>query len=304
MSAYSLAFVRGVFMGCGVVTVLLILSSILSKELSSSFWYEEKADAVALSERRTVLFFDKVQTSQMSSGLAGTGAEEGSEQLTNSSTSANTEEEEALNLKEPDRTLLVVVVTSLSRLRRTFKNIRTTWGNMTYDYRLLVGSQGYMASTAGSGSIHVLSTDHADFPALPYLSIEELNFVLEFVESNFLDRYRWFLFAPTNIYVSFQQLQEFLGELDHNKLLYIGSPSNHSMSRGYHYCRSGPGIVLSHSALRTIKKLQPCLMEQRGRTLSSYQILGECFNSQVHTDCSLLNEVSMGEGGREGRGGK
>jgi hypothetical protein len=193
-------------------------------------------------------------------------------------------------LDQPKKPLLILVTTTKSLLDRTSERIRTSWGSVEEaDYRIIVGTEGTPLSVVDTPEIF-FSTNH-DFPAFPYLSIAHLSALVDVITDNFLEEYNWFLIAPSNIYVSVRSLERFLHGLNPYRVVYIGRPSNHSMPNGLHYCEGGPGIVLSHMAVRKLKdRLQGCVLDSKGGL--GYLELGRCMASQLKTECSVSDHVS------------
>lgn len=274
--------------GALTATLLLIASSLVCKGISLSF-YGGGTDQEVLAEGRSLLSLEG-----LSSAL---GSDEG--EITTVKTSASYEREEGVSLttstdskslEQPKKPLLTVVTTTRSLLERTSRRIRTSWGSVGgAEYRIVVGREGTISSAADDPHV-IVSADH-NFPSFPYLTISSLSALLDLVRSNFLHQYKWFLIAPSNVYVSVQTLERFLQRLNPYQVVYIGRPSNHSMPLGHHYCEGGPGIVFSHVALRKMKgRLQRCVQNSKGDL--GYRDLGKCMISELQTECFLSNHVS------------
>lgn len=292
MSRNSFSFVRGVVVGCAIATLLLVASNLLS--LSVETLYGGVGDSLALAEGRSLLLYES-QAGGGGVSVALPPAEKVEVKLPLVAADGNgpvnpvNSEEEPVK-HHPKNSLLIIVVTSSILLERTSTRISRTWGRETTEYRVVVGD----ADTRSRDVPNLLRTAHSDFPAFPYLSIGDLNFLLNLVREKFADEYRWFLLVPSNTYVSVHDLEAFLGGVDPGRVVYMGSPSNRSMPRGLRYCEGGPGIVLSHTALRRMGRqlLEGCASEGRDWRDSGYQKLGKCLIRHLGTECSAGLDVS------------
>lgn len=295
MSKNTLTFVRGVFIGCAVATLLLIASSLLSRGISLSLEsiYGGGTNNQYLAEGRSLLSVAAPsavgsEEAEVTTLKASALAERESVPPTTTSVGKPTGEEQNLNQK-PKKPLLTVVTTSLSLLERTSHRIRTTWGSETANYRIVVGAQG--TTTSDVNIPQVLVSTLPDFPSFPYLSIGDLSALLDLVRSNFLEQYNWFLIAPSNTYVSVQRLERFLQGINPYKVVYIGHPSSKNMPSDLHYCEGGPGIIFSHMALQKMRgRLQQCVRHSKGDL--GYRELGKCLISELKTECYLSDDVS------------
>lgn len=288
MSRCRSTFVRGVFVGSSVATLLLIASGLVCRGISLSF-YGRETNLEILAEGRSLLSLGGLPSAL---GVEGTTLEVGAsyekEPGVSITTGYSTSEEK--KLEQPKKTLLTVVTTTRTLLERTSNRIRTSWGGIgTAEYRIVVGKEGSTWSTVDDPQIMVSA--YHDFPAFPYLSISNLAALLDLVTSNFLYQYNWFLIAPSNVYVSVQSLERLLQGLNPYKVVYIGRPSKASMPEGYHYCEGGPGILFSHVALEKLKgRLQRCVLNSKGDL--GYRELGLCMISELQTDCFMSSNVS------------
>ena len=299
LSRYSKSFVHGVVIGCAVVTLLLITSTFVSKEITRSLEsiYGGETETLFLAERRSLLFFGSM-SSQAADGagrkeeVTTLVSEEVVEEVHDSTVASSgaSVKEDNEEFHQPLKPLLSVVVTSRYHVERTSRLIKSTWGNNTMDYCILIGMDGNFPPFS-TPLPHVYESPHTDFPAVPYLTLEELGFVLNLVRSNFLNNYKWFLIVSSNVYVSVQRLERFLGGLESNSIVYLGHPSNQSMEDGKYYCEGGPGILLSHTALRFMEgQIQEC--QKTSGKKSGYLELGKCFISRLHQECNHGGNVS------------
>lgn len=294
MSRYRSTFVRGVFFGCLGGTLMLIASSLFFRGVSLSFDVRA-TDGELLAEGRSLLSLE-------GQGLPSALGNDEGEATTKAS--GVYEKEQALPMMyttlgdsneqksdQPRKPLLTLVTTTKSLLDRTSKRIRTSWGGVEgVEYRIVIGTEG-APSLSVVDMPEVIMTAHHHFPAFPYLSLSNLSALLDLITTNFLTNYNWFLLAPSNMYVSVQSLERFLQGLNPYKVVYIGRPSNHSMPNDHSYCEGGPGIILSHMAVRQLRgRLQDCLRNSKGDL--GYRELGKCLISELKTECFVSADVS------------
>ena len=302
MSRDKFAFVRGVFFGCAVATLLLIASGLVSRGISFSLFNGREHDTVSLAEGRSLLSIagapvpasEEAEVSPLSAGYEDSIPSSASPS-SSEAPSPVTVDDQRLEL-EPKKALLTVVTTSRSLLETTSNKIRTSWGSEGADYRIIVGTRG-LSSLPSSfhDNLHILpSPSHSDIPSFPYLSFKELSTIIDLVRNNYLEEYNWFLFVPSNTYVSVRNLEAFLQDINPYHVVYMGRPNNASMSDGLHYCEGGPGFVLSYMALRKMKgKLDGCV--KKSNSDLGYRALGKCMVSELKTECSLRSSGTAEE---------
>lgn len=291
MSKYRSTFVRGVFVGCLAGTLLLIASSLVFRGVSLSF-YGEETDGELLAEGRSLLSLEGLfGNDEGEVTMKSSGSYEKEQAILITSTSVRDSTRDETLDQQPKKPLLIIVTTTKSLLERTSNRIRTSWGSVgNAQYRIIVGTEG----TTSLNTIdipQVVVSAHHDFPAFPYLSISNLSALLDLVTNNYIEEYKWFLLAPSNMYVSVQSLERFLQGLNPYKVVYIGRPSNHNMPNDLQYCEGGPGIIFSHMALRKLKgRLQGCVGNSKGDL--GYRELGKCLISELKTECFMSKDVS------------
>ena len=180
------------------------------------------------------------------------------------------------------KSLLTVVISSISHRRTVSLRVRSTWGSSAgkNDYVIVTGS----GSNKTEVPVNVVELRHEDFPSFIHLNHEELAFVLSQIRELYLDTYRWFLLVPANTYVSSAHMDSMLMGLDPYEVVYLGHPASNRLSNGQHYCRAGPGILLSYGALLMIgKDIERCI---KGEThLNPDAALGECMVRHLYTEC-------------------
>ncbi len=303
----SRSFLRGAVTGCALTTLLLVACSLVFRGVTltvGGVYFGREADHPSLSEGRSLLGFW---------GAGSTSTAEGSESEPSTKLSVDTESEtdpitEVVSTtrsasvneihpasKHAKKQLLVVVTTSRSMLERTHSRIRSTWGRETTDYRMVVGTHGASAAQLEelTSSPNVLvSPTHSDFPSFPHLTLSSINSLLDTIRSNFIEQYKWFLIAPSNLYISVPALEGFLRELNPNRVVYIGHPNTLTSPKGFHYCAGGPGIVMSGVALSRIERECPGGSTESSSSESGYKELGQCFIAKLKTECSLGANVS------------
>lgn len=284
-------YVRGVLVGCVLASLLLMASTLVHRGISLSF-ESVYGDEVERIEGRSSLFYETLLSSAAVNSDAVQGPEE--EQVTTHSSVLPASGKEpvepfsgGLTSQEQKKQLLTVIISSRGLLGRTSNRIRSTWGSETENYRIAVGKQGGEVDTTIP---NVLVSPHPDYPGFPYLSLRDLVGLINLVRSNFLEYYNWFLFAPTNTYVSIKALERFLHDINPNKVVYIGRPNNSSKDKAS-FCEGGPGIIFSHMALYQMKgKLQQCVADSKGDL--GYRELGQCLLSHLDAKCQFDKDVS------------
>ena len=292
LSRYTQSFVGGVLTGCAAVTLLLLASSILSKGIYLISWDGDSNEAPTEDDMIEILMdtYEQEGLPSPSPAFIVKGLEKPEPVLNFFTKKVKVFKRSEPTLHHPKKHFLTVVVTSSILLERTANSIMNTWGKDTPDYRIVVGTKNDGATI--SNLPNILKTDHDDFPAFPYLSLEEIGFVLDLVRQHYLTRYRWFFITTSNVYISIQRLRSFLTTLDPNSMLYVGNPSKHKMPKGKHYCNGGPGILLSHTALKRLEgQVTNCLNSSSKE--SGYVAFGKCVFSRLHRDCQLGTNVSF-----------
>ncbi len=268
-SRYGKFFVRGLFVGSGLVSAWLMISSFFSGQISLNVHPE-------ISARESIVF-------SINNDSLGQARWNNTEETTGN---FDLLVEDFIPYK-PRNPLLVVIVTSLSRLERTLNTIIRTWGNETVDYIILVGSKNSPGTVPKDSNV-LESPLHLDFPAFPYLSFKELISVLDILRDNFLARYRWFLIGSSNLYVSVQHLEALVTSMNSNSLTCVGHPGN---NEGEKYCIGGPGLLLSHLALSTMKgHVKTC---KDGAISNGYQRLSQCLFQLAGKGCCQGDNVSF-----------
>lgn len=294
---YNGSFLRGAITGCTLTTLLLVTTSLVFRGVTLSLetvYGGKEADFPRLAEGRSLLGFwgagsppvavENVQTQLLFNFSA---VSDSTIRPVPSETRKRTSDRShhRLSKNAPKKQLLVVVTSSRSLLERTLKRIRSTWGRETANYRVVVGSKDRTPEYNEKSLPNLLiSSDSRDLPAFPYLTLSEINAVLDAVRSNFIGQYKWFLFGPSNLYLSVQAMERFLSALNPNRVVYFGNPNN---SNGVQYCQGGPGFILSQVALSKIAG--ECIAGSSTDTELGYYQLGRCFMAKLKTQCSLGN---------------
>lgn len=309
------AFFDGVFVGFSCVSLLLISVTLISKCLLLSMdgleMGQEADESVA--EQRNIWFLQWSYTSPLAviaprpqaededdvregdGGYIG-GIEEGLEEVANATAAGEATPGVSdasvtgdTRYHPEKKTFITIIVSSVSLMEKTARIVWSTWGKEgSSDYRIFVGSSGVGLRNL---PFNVVQFNHNDFPSFVYLSREELAFILTQMREAFLDSYKWFLIVPSNTYVSTHHMTQFLLGLDPDEVIYMGYPSNHTLEEGGHYCKAGPGLVLSHAALMMMEgKMEKCLREMNRR--QSDVALGGCFMEHLQTECYIDPNVS------------
>ena len=291
MLRYSPAFVRGVFIGCALSALVLLTTNLVYRgvTLSPDDSYGREPESFPLAEGRGLLLYESQANLEINSAeevFTHKAVDVNENQLP--SDVEEYKQEGFVGHSQPKKPLLIVVVTSRKLLQRTANRISRTWGGQTKDYRIIVGGG---KNSDISGITNLLPVSYSDFPAFPYLSIGDLNFLLNLVRTEFAEQYDWFLFVSSNTYISVPSLERFLNSMDASKPLYMGYPSNKTLPMGLLYCEGGPGLVFSHTTLSGIT--EPCVGGSSSREEPGYRDLGKCVVGQLKVDCYGGLNVSL-----------
>ena len=190
------------------------------------------------------------------------------------------------------------VLTSVSKLDRTVRTTKETWGSSVSDYRIFVRGN---------------STALNHFPTVTMnlgkaaTAVDELFAVLKFLHANYLKLYNWFIVVSDETYVAGEDLTEALYRFDPQSIVYMGKAGSTNpikkmfqqrMMANEYFCEIGPGIVLSSMALKVIvPHLGQCLThvkksKRKARTFPHPDVeLGRCFSRWLGVQCSTSPEV-------------
>ena len=190
--------------------------------------------------------------------------------------------------------LLQVIATSRGNLNIAQHKVNTSWGQDSVDWRLALATKDPNKLKVNDRSRFLVATECQEFPDSEYLSPVQLFCLLEAVLNSPHSQYRWFLFAQDmgvggTVYISVNQLERVLAELDPDVVTYMGRPHT---SNGY--CEGKSGILLSQRALKeVVPHLQSCLDDERANTTGvGDEVLGACFESKLQKTCHQWHEVS------------
>ncbi|XP_039255797.2 chondroitin sulfate synthase 1-like [Styela clava] len=116
--------------------------------------------------------------------------------------------------------------------------------------------------------------------------------MLKHMCENHIDDYDWFIRADDDVYIRVEELKEFLGLIDSNKLIYMGQPG-HGVPEvrdrlglnGHNFCMGGPTVMFNRKAL---KKLCPHLDECMAEVVSGEEDveIGRCVSNHLHIECT------------------
>ena len=194
------------------------------------------------------------------------------------------------------------VLTSVSRLDRTVRTTKETWGPSLSDYRIFVRGNSTSLNYFPTITLKLEKTATA---------INELFALLKFLHANYLMLYNWFVVVSDETYVAGEDLTEVLYKFDPQSIVYMGKAGSTNpikmfqqrMLANEYFCESGPGIVLSSTALKAIvPHLDQCLTLVNKRSRKSQERpafcrpdveLGRCFSRWLGVQCSTSPEVSL-----------
>ena len=190
------------------------------------------------------------------------------------------------NLTIKRMSLLIIVHSSLSDANSVDRKILSTWGkDKTAEYIIATGRSNLTVEKVPPS---VTELGHNDFLSSFDLTQEELGFLIWKIRQFYIDSYWWFLFIPSNTYVSLHYMNKLLEGMDPNVPVYMGHPIRDTSRDKTVYCKSGPGIVVSKALLQLMdKNINSCIIDSP--QISSDMALGDCLKKNLKIDCHRKN---------------
>ena len=192
-------------------------------------------------------------------------------------------------------TLLVGVITSLSKLMTQTLAIQETWGSMATKVIYFVGDVGHTHDLPHK--IDVVQLEGVD-DELGGRELKEIS-AIEYLMHNYLDHVDWFLLVGDEAYVVAQQLEKRLNRLDARYTVYMGLLGAGGMEseaeKGDRLCQRDPGVVYSQALLRGLMQYLPTCRprEQEGEDGTLHKCLREmkvkCTQAQEVSVCEIFN---------------
>lgn len=208
--------------------------------------------------------------------------------------SASKEREETDD--DRDGTLLIAVVTANSLLQQRAEVISTTWAQIALKVGVPVlfftGEEGTQSSVGDFPLIQLPGVDDTYPPQRKVIKM------LQYLQANYMHKYKWLLRADDDLYVRVEELLGFLNTLDYRKKLYMGQPGlgkpedleRLKLHSHEHFCMGGPGIFFSSSLLSSlVEHLDYCL--QNVVSYNEDVEIGRCISRQLHIQCTWAYDV-------------
>ena len=203
--------------------------------------------------------------------------------------------------------LFVAVITAEKYLPTRARAVYDTWGRGVTQISFFVGADCNTSHPA------VRDLPIVKLPGIPdnvYPPQKKVFAVLHYIHEHYIGDFQWFMRADDDVYVRGGKLEELLGTLNFNEMVYLGlagkgkAEDTHrlGLQPHEHYCMGGPGVVLSKAALRELAPyLDLCLSavdqyneENPGNPWYNEDVeLGRCVSRSINIQCSTSAEVSI-----------
>ena len=201
--------------------------------------------------------------------------------------------------------LFVAIITAEKYLPTRARAVYDTWGRSVSQIVFFVGADCNTSRPA------VRDLPIVKLPGIPdhvYPPQKKVFAVLHYIHDHFLDEFQWFMRADDDVYVRGELLEELLGTLNFNELVYLGLAGKGKtedidrlgLRPHERYCMGGPGVIFSRATLKKLAPyLDPCL-----RSVDHYNEehpdhpwfnedveLGRCVSRSLNIQCSTSAEV-------------
>ncbi|XP_067211865.1 chondroitin sulfate synthase 1 [Linepithema humile] len=190
--------------------------------------------------------------------------------------------------------VFVGVMTAQKYLDTRAKAVYETWG------RELPGKIAFFSSESST-----VPENCPDLPLVPLPRVDDTYppqkksfMMLQYMWSNFGDRFEWFLRADDDVYVRTDRLETLLRSVDSRRAMYIGQAGRGnseefgllSLEYDENFCMGGPGVVLSRETLRRIvPHIKYCLRHLY--TTHEDVELGRCVKKYAGIPCTWSYEM-------------
>ncbi|XP_012540818.2 chondroitin sulfate synthase 1 [Monomorium pharaonis] len=190
--------------------------------------------------------------------------------------------------------VFVGVMTAQKYLDTRAKAVYETWG------RELPGKIVFFSSESST-----VPENCPDLPLVPLPRVDDTYppqkksfMMLQYMWSNFGDRFEWFLRADDDVYVRADRLETLLRSVDSRRAMYIGQAGRGnseefgllSLDYDENFCMGGPGVVLSRETLRRIvPHIRYCLRHLY--TTHEDVELGRCVKKYAGIPCTWSYEM-------------
>ncbi|KAH0954878.1 hypothetical protein HN011_010547 [Eciton burchellii] len=190
--------------------------------------------------------------------------------------------------------VFVGVMTAEKYLDTRAKAVYETWG------RELPGRIAFFSSESST-----VPENCPDLPLVPLPRVDDTYppqkksfMMLQYMWSNFGDRFEWFLRADDDVYVRTDRLERLLRSVDSRRAMYIGQAGRGnseefgllSLEYDENFCMGGPGVILSRETLRRIvPHIKYCLRHLY--TTHEDVELGRCVKKYAGIPCTWSYEM-------------
>lgn len=190
--------------------------------------------------------------------------------------------------------VFVGVMTAQKYLDTRAKAVYETWG------KELPGKIVFFSSESST-----VPENCPDLPLVPLPRVDDTYppqkksfMMLQYMWSNFGDRFEWFLRADDDVYVRTDRLETLLRSVDSRRAMYIGQAGRGnseefgllSLEYDENFCMGGPGVVLSRETLRRIvPHIKYCLRHLY--TTHEDVELGRCVKKYAGIPCTWSYEM-------------
>ncbi|KAL6263192.1 hypothetical protein P5V15_005992 [Pogonomyrmex californicus] len=190
--------------------------------------------------------------------------------------------------------VFVGVMTAQKYLDTRAKAVYETWG------KELPGKIAFFSSESST-----VPENCPDLPLVPLPRVDDTYppqkksfMMLQYMWSNFGDRFEWFLRADDDVYVRTDRLETLLRSVDSRRAMYIGQAGRGnseefgllSLEYDENFCMGGPGVVLSRETLRRIvPHIKYCLRHLY--TTHEDVELGRCVKKYAGIPCTWSYEM-------------
>lgn len=203
--------------------------------------------------------------------------------------------------------LFVAVITAEKYLPTRARAVYDTWGRSVSQIVFFVGADCNTSHPA------IRDLPIVKLPGIPdnvYPPQKKVFAVLHYIHDHFLDEFQWFMRADDDVYVRGELLEDLLGTLSYNELVYLGLAGKGKtedidrlgLQSHERYCMGGPGVIFSRATLRKLAPyLDPCLSAvdhyNRGHPDHPWYNedveLGRCVSRSINIQCSTSAEVCV-----------
>lgn len=191
----------------------------------------------------------------------------------------------------PRQTMLVGVITSLSKLMTQTLAIHGTWGPRATQVVYFIGEVDHIPHLPKMDVVQLEGVDDKDAE----WNLKEIS-AIEYFMDNWLDRVDWLVLIGDETYVAAEQLEKRLNSLDARQSIYMGrieagrgaGGAEGEGEKGGSMCQRDPGVVYSRALLENLRLHLPTCWP--GGHEEEDNSLYKCLES-LEVKCSQVQEV-------------